>query len=270
MHPRSKVHKLCLELIARFLYYNNSYLSMEDLAKTISNMDIFSLRINQVLDFLKTKSIMLEKLNAIEIFGGTGQNDVAVAVSVKTFEIWEIDGKLKPELEKKFPNAKIEICNSVDRLNQYQNTSKFDLIMIDNPISVFGAGKNSSEYCEHFDMIKNVGKLIDKEAIVIFLINKKPFFFNKLKKKNELWRKRRQEFYGNINTNNMSIPFLTSFYTELFRNMGLTTIFTNSIPRHNPHLDYFIFMLRKNDIQYGDSPKTFDWISLDPLFSRNQ
>ena len=270
MYPRSKVHKLCLELIARFLYYNNSYLSMEDLAKTISNMDIFSLRINQVLDFLKTKSIMLEKLNAIEIFGGTGQNDVAVAISVKTFEIWEIDGKLKPELEKKFPNAKIKICNSIERLKQYQNTSKFDLIMIDNPISVFGAGKNSSEYCEHFDMIKNVGKLIDKEAIVIFLINKKPFFFNKLKKKNELWRNRRQEFYGNINTDDMSIPFLTSFYTELFRNMGLTTIFTNSISRHDPHLDYFIFMLRKNDIQYRDSLKTFDWISLDPLFSRNQ
>ena len=71
---------------------------MEDLAKTISNMDIFSLRINQVLDFLKTKSVMLEKLNAIEIFGGTGQNNVAVAISVKTFEIWEIDGKLKPAL----------------------------------------------------------------------------------------------------------------------------------------------------------------------------
>ena len=91
-----------------------------------------------------------------------------------------------------------------------------------------------------------------------------------LKKKNMLWRKRRQLFYGNVDANNMSVQFLTSFYKELFRNMGLTTIFTNSIPRHNPHLDYFIFMLRKNDIQYRDSLKTFDWISLDPLFSRNQ
>ena len=85
MYPRSKVHKLCLELIARFLYYNNSYLSMEDLAKTISNMDIFSLRINQVLDFLKTKSIMLEKLNAIEIFGGTGYNIFNPALTARAF-----------------------------------------------------------------------------------------------------------------------------------------------------------------------------------------
>ena len=243
---------------------------MKDLVKTISNKNIFSLRINQVLDFLKTKNIVLENLDAIEIFGGTGHNDISVAKNVKTFEIWEIDEKLKPELEKRFPGAKIKICNSVEMLRQNENTSKFDLIMIDNPIGVFGVEKNSFEYCEHFDIIENIGKLIDDEAIVIFLINKKPFFFNKLKEKNELWRQKRQEFYGNVNTNDMNIPFLTSFYTELFRSMGLVTIFANSITRHNPHLDYFVFKLRKNDVQYGDSLKTFDWISLDPLFSRNQ
>ena len=243
---------------------------MKEIKKTISNKNIFSLRINQVLDFLKTKNVVSKKLNAIEIFGGIGQNDIAIARNVKTFEIWEIDEKLKPELEKKFPSAKIRICNSIESLKQYENTSKFDLIMIDNPISVFGVEKNSFEYCEHFDIIKNVGKLIDKEAIVIFLINKKPFFFNKLKKKNELWRKRRQEFYGKIDTNDISITFLTSFYIEMFKNMGLVTIFTNTIPRHDPHLDYFIFMLRKNDVQHADSLKTLDWISLDPLFSRNQ
>ena len=92
----------------------------------------------------------------------------------------------------------------------------------------------------------------------------------KLKKENTLWRKRRQLFYGNVDANNMSVQFLTSFYKELFRNMGLITIFSNIIPRHNPHLDYFIFMLRKNENQHENSLKTLDWISLDPLFSRNQ
>ena len=132
-------------------------------------------------------------------------------------------------------------------------------------MSVFGIKKNSFEYCEHFDVIKNIKKLIDKEAIVIFLVNKKPFFSKKLKKKNMLWRKRRQEFYGSIDTNNMSVQFLTSFYTELFKSLGLMTIFVNSIPRHNPHLDYFVFLLRKNYKQNNDSLKTVDWISLYPL-----
>ena len=135
-------------------------------------------------------------------------------------------------------------------------------------MSVFGTKKNSHEYCEHFDIIKNIDKLIDKEAIVIFLVNKKPFFSKKLKKKNILWRKRRQEFYGKIDTDNMSIQFLTNFYTELFKSLGLQTVFVNSIPRHNPHLDYFIFLLRKNSKQNKDSLKTMDWISLYPLLSK--
>ena len=243
---------------------------MEDIKKIISSKNIFTLRMNHVFDFLKSEGVPLEKLRAIEVFGGIGKTDVVLAKNVKMFEIWEIDEKLKPQLEKSFPNAKIKICDSIEILNKTKKIQKFDLVLIDNPMSVFGTKKNSFEYCEHFDIIKNIGKFMDKQAIVIFLVNKKPFFSNKLKKKNMLWRKRRQLFYGNVDANNMSVQFLTSFYKELFRNMGLITIFSNIIPRHNPHLDYFIFMLRKNENQHENSLKTLDWISLDPLFSRNQ
>ena len=241
---------------------------MAGITKIISSKNTFTLRMNHVVDFLKSKDIHLQKLHAIEIFGGTGKTDAVLAKNVKTFEIWEIDQKLKPQLEKSFPNAKIKICDSIEILNKSQKIQKSDLILIDNPMSVFGMKKNSVGYCEHFDVIKNIEKLIDKEAIVIFLVNKKPFFSKKLKKKNILWRKRRQEFYGKIDTDNMSIQFLTNFYTELFKSLGLQTVFVNSIPRHNPHLDYFIFLLRKNSKQNKDSLKTMDWISLYPLLSK--
>ena len=241
---------------------------MEDIKKIISSKNIFTLRMNHVFDFLKSEGVPLEKLRAIEVFGGIGKTDVVLAKNVKMFEIWEIDEKLKPQLEKSFPNAKIKICDSIEILNKTKKIQKFDLVLIDNPMSVFGTKKNSHEYCEHFDIIKNIENLIDKEAIVIFLVNKKPFFAKKLKKRNILWRKRRQEFYGNVDTNNMSVQFLTSFYTELFRSLGLMTIFVNSIPRHNPHLDYFIFLLRKNHKPNKDSLKTMDWVSLYPLLSK--
>ena len=241
---------------------------MEDIKKIISTKDTFTQRMNHVVNFLKSEGIPLEKLHAIEIFGGIGKTDAILAKNVKVFEIWEIDQKLKPQLVKRFPNAKIKICNSIEVLNKSQKIQKFDLVLIDNPMSVFGMKKNSVGYCEHFDVIKNIEKLIDKEAIVIFLVNKKPFFSKKLKKKNILWRKRRQEFYGKIDTDNMSVQFLTNFYTELFKSFGLQTVFVNSIPRHNPHLDYFIFSLRKNSKQNKDSLKTMDWISLYPLLSK--
>ena len=241
---------------------------MEDIKKIISTKDTFTQRMNYVVNFLKSEGIPLEKLHAIEIFGGIGKTDAVLAKNVKAFEIWEIDQKLKPQLVKRFPNSKIKICNSVEILNKSQKIRKFDLILIDNPMNVFGIKKNSFECCEHFDVIKNIKKLIGKEAIIIFLVNKKPFFSKKLKKKNALWRKRRQEFYGDVDTNNMSIQFLTSFYTELFKSLGLNTVFANSIPRHNPHLDYFIFLLRKNYKQNKDSLKTVDWLSLHPLLSK--
>ena len=241
---------------------------MEDIRKIIPVKNTFTLRMNDVVNFLKSEDIPLEKLHAIEIFGGTGKTDAVLAKNVKTFEIWEIDEKFKPKLEKSFPNSEIKICDSIEILNKSQKIQKFDLILIDNPMNVFGIKKNSFEYCEHFDVIKNIKKLIDKEAIVIFLVNKKPFFSKKLKKKNILWRKRRQEFYGKIDTDNMSVQFLTNFYTELFKSLGLMTIFGNSIPRHNPHLDYFVFLLRKNYKQNKDSMKTVDWISLYPLLSK--
>ena len=241
---------------------------MEDIRKIILTKNMFTLRMNHIVNFLKSEGVPLEKLHAVEIFGGIGKTDAILAKNVKTFEIWEIDQKLKPQLEKSFPNSKIKICDSIEILNKSQKIQKFDLILIDNPMSVFGIKKNSFEYCEHFDVIKNIKKLIDKEAIVIFLVNKKPFFSKKLKKKNILWRKRRQEFYGKIDTDNMSVQFLTNFYTELFKSFGLQTVFVNSIPRHNPHLDYFIFSLRKNSKQNKDSLKTMDWISLYPLLSK--
>ena len=65
-------------------------------------------------------------------------------------------------------------------------------------MSVFGE-KN----CEHFDVIKNIGKLIDNEAIIVFLVNKKPFFFKKFIQKNRLWKKRRKEFYGDLDVENI-------------------------------------------------------------------
>ena len=238
---------------------------MDDIKKIMSSKNAFVIRMNQIVDFLKSEGIPLEKLHAIEIFGGIGKTDTVLAKNVKSFEIWEIDQKLKPQLEKSFPNSEIKICDSIEILNKSQKIRKFDLVLIDNPMNVFGIKKNSFEYCEHFDIIKNIDKLVDKEAIVIFLVNKKPFFSKKLKKKNILWRKRRHEFYGNVDTNNMSVQFLTSFYTELFMSLGLMTIFVNSIPRHNPHLDYFVFLLRKNYKQNNDSLKTVDWISLYPL-----
>ena len=232
--------------------------------ENLSGKKLFRIKSESIVDFLKEK-VRLEECKSIEIFGGEGVNDSIFSKNTKSFEIWEIDSSLKSELEKNVPNAKIRFCDSIKNLNENNDFRFFDLILIDNPMSVFG---KKFEYCEHFDVIKNISKLIDKEVIVIFLINKKPFF-KKDEEKNIIWKKRRQLFYGDLNTNDLSIDFLLNFYKELFRNMGFDTIFSKNIPRHTPHLDYMIFKLKRKNIDEHDKIKHIDWISLTPFLNRD-
>ena len=93
----------------------------------------------------------------------------------------------------------------------------------------------------YFDFIKNIGKIMEDDAIIVFNVNKQPFNYE-----HQLaWKKRREEFYGTVNTGNLSIEFLLNFYKELFLNLNLITDFCDFVPRHLPHLDYFVFNLRK-------------------------
>ena len=239
---------------------------MKKMLEKMLNKKLFVLKSEIVKEFLEEKGEDISKLNGIEIFGGLGLNDRIFAESLKNFEIWEIENKLESDLIKNLPNADVKICDSIRILkNERQFVQKYDLILIDNPIGVFG---DTLEYCEHFDVIKNIHKLIDKKAIIIFLVNKRPFFFKKFVKKNELWRKRRREFYGDLNIKDMSTKFLLNFYTELFNNMGFKIDFSKNIPRHYPHLDYLVYKIsrKSNDEQIL---KNTDWISLSELMKKN-
>ena len=240
---------------------------MKDLKKIISEKKLFRSGMKNVVQYLLSKNIKLEELSGVEIFGGTGETDIFLAEKLKTFEIWEIDRSCFTELKKKFSESKIDICNSIERLEKEDNESKFDIIVMDNPMNVYGTNKESTKYCEHFDVLKNIYKLIKKEAIVIFLVNKKPFFYNKLCEKNIIWKNRRKAFYGDIDVENLDSSFLIKFYEEYFKKNKFETIFSKNITRHQPHLDYFIFKIRKNEVKVINN---IDWISLNPLLERHK
>ena len=104
----------------------------------ILEKELFVLKSEKVKKFLENNGIQINKLDAIEIFGGKGLNDSIFAKNTKTFEVWEIEEELKKELKKNLPNAKITICDSIKILNEKNDFKKYDLILIDNPIGVFG------------------------------------------------------------------------------------------------------------------------------------
>ena len=226
---------------------------------------VFRPRINNVINILENQGIELNKLSTLEMFGRDGTAHVtAYAEKVRSLEVWEIDKKWEADLKNNLPNAKIKIIDSVNQINNGLNLPKFDLIIIDNTIPMFGPENEPNKYCEHFDFIKNVGKIMEDNAIIVFNINKEPFNYD-----HQLaWKKRREEFYGAVNTSNLSIEFLLNFYKELFLNLNLITDFCDFVPRHLPHLDYFIFNLRKIRKGTEANLKNTDWISLYPYIKR--
>ena len=198
---------------------------------------------DDVITFLE-KRIDVSELNALEIFGRAGDWHTTVYTNkIKSLQVWEIDKKWEKSLKKNLPNAKIKILDSIKTIVENLEPSKFDLIIIDNPMTTFGTKKEPNLYCEHFDFIKNIGNIIDKEAIIIFNINKNPFDYDKFPE----WKKCREKFYERKRTAKLGIRFLIKFYKKLFLKIGYKTVFQKIFKRHE-YSDYFVFFLRKNQI----------------------
>lgn len=166
---------------------------------------------------------------------------------IKEIEIWEIDKKWKLSLEKNFPNSKIRIQDSIKTLSEKNDFEKFDLILIDNPMNIFSSynKENSISYCEHFDIIKNVYKLIDKKAVVVFNINRKPFDYEKYPK----WAFRRNNFYNVKDASDLKLEFLKEFYKNYFLELGFITIFNEDavrVTQNNEDMTfYFAYYLER-------------------------
>lgn len=197
---------------------------------------------------LERRGIVLEKLNALEMFArdGTWQTTF-YANKVKTLEVWEIDPNWEKDLRKNLPKSKVRILDSIKNTQTYEKLSKFSLVMIDNPMNVYGDKDENKQnrYGKHFDVIKNIDKIIDNESIVVFNVNRHPFDYDKF----PMWKNRREKFYENLYSGNMTRDFLFDFYEKLFKNINLQTLFKFSVDRKlNDKLDtvyYFVYNLKK-------------------------
>lgn len=200
----------------------------------------------QIIQILERNAIKLEQLKALEVFGRGGDwHTKKYANKVYSLEIWEIDDNWKDQLHKNFPNATIKFHDSIKYLQCMINLDHFDLIVIDNPQVLFGPIYNDQPtYCEHFEVLHQIGKLIHDESIVIFNVNLKPYNYEKFPE----WERRRKQFYGNTNTSDLDIEFLINFYVQFFTKLNLITRFNFYVKRVTPNpiekLYYLVYDLK--------------------------
>ena len=214
----------------------------------VSSMMLESM--NELITKLEERNVKIKKLYALEMFARAGDwHTTAYAHKVNSLEAWEIDSKWKNDLKKNLPHAKIKITDSIQTIYQNDHLPKFNFIVIDNPQNLYGPKSRGSapQYCEHFEVIKKIDKLIDRDAIVVFNVNLKPYSYEKL----PLWKKRREEFYGTVDTSDMTIEFLTDFYTKLFEEIGFKIIFHINVRRITPNplekIYYFAYNLKRRN-----------------------
>lgn len=196
--------------------------------------------IEGVLDRIQSNKINLNNLNALEVFGKTGEwHTIDYGYKVNSLEVWEIDSCCKPSLKRNFPFATIKIVDSYKEVERCKN--KFSLIVIDNPMSTY------SEYCEHFSLFPNMFNLCDDNSIVITNVipeiddnikNEYPYLFN------DIQLQKRKEFYKTNSPDKLSFEEIESTYKTMASKACFETEWSFFQKRNFVY--YYVFKLKKN------------------------
>jgi len=183
---------------------------------------------------LEDRGIDFSQMSALEFFAREGDWQANIyAGKVHSIEAWEINPLFKNGLKRNLPGAIIRIGDSFQMADEDRYVSKFDFIVIDNPQCLYGA---NNEYCEHFEAIQKIPRLLRNHGIVIFNVNFSPFDYNQ----HPEWKKRREQFYNLSDASNISLDFLLSFYNDFFEAMNLHVNWLFLEPRNNEYLAYMV------------------------------
>ena len=191
------------------------------ISKLANRLGVEVVKINPmktVVRKLENRGVNLGSMNALEVFGYFGTSHTTVyANKVSDLDVWEINPNCLFPLKENLRKANIKITNSYDELKK--TTKKYDLVVIDNPMSIFADGL----YCEHFEVFPDIFKVISNDSVVILNVIPKH-----TKKSKKIWKntlkedqlQRRKEFYNLESPENISKIQLKNYYERLFNNNG--------------------------------------------------
>jgi|WetSurSiteA1Bulk_404760.scaffolds.fasta_scaffold00959_4 hypothetical protein len=191
--------------------------------------------IQKVLEILQLHGFDLNSAYALEMFGRKGDwHTKFYANQVNKLEVWEINPEFLPELRSNLPQA---IIKTVDSFEEIKTTSsKYDLIVIDNPQSIYGEGR----YCEHFELFPDVFRVCKDECAIILDVNIEPYNFHD----GIEWWKRRKDFYNTNSPDKLSFDFVTEHYKKLCKINNFHIKCNSFVPR-NAFMYYFVLYIFK-------------------------
>lgn len=150
-------------------------------------------------------------MHALEMFAAGGdRHTVDYQKFVCTLEAWELNPAYEDALRKNLPGARIRITDSFAELRK--TSSRFDLIVIDNPMGLYGPAPH---YCDHYEVFTPSLFRIARETAVIVL-NVAPFF-KKISKTEEAgeYLSRRGAFYGTDHPEAIPLETMMTTYRQI-------------------------------------------------------
>jgi hypothetical protein len=186
----------------------------------------------RVVRELKRRGVNLGALHALEMFGGTGGgHTVDYAPYVASLEVWEVQPTLASVLHKNLPHATIEIVDSFAQLELTKK--KFDLVVVDPPYEMFNG------YCEHFELLPGVFRILNTFAILILNIRLEIVVFSRYSDEHF---ERRRAFYHVKDPTSISLERMIKVYKDLASQHGFEVKWWFAKDR------VFMYPLRKHSV----------------------
>ncbi|HVX15431.1 MAG TPA: hypothetical protein VHC22_29850 [Pirellulales bacterium] len=164
-----------------------------------------------VLSEIAHRGVAPGDLDALEVFGGTGELHTAdYARLVRSLTVWEIDPTAENTLRRNLPGAKIKITDSLHETKV--TPEKYHLVVVDNPLFV-----SESSLCEHFEFFPAIFRLLADRAVLVLNVIPEasprfraefPYLFN------PYHLLRRGEFYGSADPQKIPIADMLPTYAS--------------------------------------------------------
>jgi 16S rRNA G966 N2-methylase RsmD len=172
---------------------------------------IFGSATLEVVRELERRGIVLSNLDALEVFGGTGDLHTRdYAARVKSLTVWEIDPALEARLRRNLPGAKIKITDSLAEMQATHEN--FQLVVIDAPFYV-----SESSLCEHFDCFPAIFRILADRAILV--MNVMPEASRDFRAEFHVFHQyhleRRAQFYGSTCPERIPVDEMVETYRSL-------------------------------------------------------
>lgn len=190
----------------------------------MSNLDvIWEPKSDDVIkDILKLKDIHdIKEFRTIELYGGDGHTlSNKMAEQSVSFIGYDINPDKEQGFRQNVINGEFRCRDSVKMMMTMGDgeIGTYSLISTDAPICIYG-----EDYCEHFEIINYIYKLIASGEKVLYVFPVVPKPYDTEKKENAAWLKRRETFYRTVEKN-LDLDKLFTIYDEIFEKQNLKVL----------------------------------------------